>query len=115
MGTAPKSKGETSDSSSVAVRPIFRRSSGLSADDYIRSHSPTTNSEGFVTAPVSESDQLRGPTFIKRGFVVEGTSPLQEQVDPVTMRRIVPTGDGNLDRQHQGLKEAVMTPTTVEQ
>lgn len=79
------------------------RRGGLSAEDYIQSHSMATNSEGFATAPVAESELVRGPTLTKRGL---------QEVDPSQMHTIVPAGHGNLDK-HQELREEVMTTPTV--
>ncbi|KAF9212516.1 hypothetical protein BGZ59_006671 [Podila verticillata] len=79
------------------------RRGGLSADDYIQSHSIATNGEGFTTDPMAESNLARGPALTKRGL---------QEVDPSQMYTIVPAGHGNLDK-HQELREEVMTTPTV--
>ncbi|KAG0085251.1 hypothetical protein BGZ92_009139 [Podila epicladia] len=84
--------------------PLADTRGGLSAEDYIRSNSFTTDSEGFRTAPVVESDMVRGPALTKRGGL--------QEVDLSQMHNVVPAGHGNLDK-HQELREEVVTTHPV--
>ncbi|KAF9300360.1 hypothetical protein BGZ74_007990 [Mortierella antarctica] len=89
---------------SLRTLPLADTRGGLSAEDYIRSHSLPTNSEGFMAAPVVESDLVRGPALTKRGGL--------QEVDMSQMHNIVPAGHGNLDK-HQELREEVVTTHPV--
>ncbi|KAF9390082.1 hypothetical protein CPB97_009979 [Podila verticillata] len=112
VSAAPVPSMEYGQHPQLAALPVVRtlpladtRRGGLSADDYIQSHSMTTNSEGFTTDPVAESSLVRGPALTRRGL---------QEVDPSQMHTIVPAGHGNLDK-HQELREEVMgTPTVAE-
>ncbi|KAF9313415.1 hypothetical protein BG003_005220 [Podila horticola] len=84
--------------------PLSDTRGGLSAEDYIKSHSLPTDSEGFRTAPVAESNLVRGPALTKRGGL--------QEVEPSQMHNIVPAGHGNLDR-HQEPREEVVTSHPV--
>ncbi|KAG0027316.1 hypothetical protein BGZ82_009038 [Podila clonocystis] len=84
--------------------PLTDTRGGLSAEDYIRSHSLTTNSEGFRAAPVAESNLVRGPALTKRDGL--------QEVDLSQMHNVVPAGHGNLDK-HQELREEVVTTHPV--
>lgn len=110
VSAAPVPSMEYGQHSQPAALPIVRslpladtRRGGLSADDYIQSHSMATNSEGFTTDPVAESNLVHGPALAKRRL---------QEVDPSQMHTIVPAGHGNLDK-HQELREEVMTTPTV--
>ncbi|KAG0022233.1 hypothetical protein BGZ81_008614 [Podila clonocystis] len=84
--------------------PLTDPRGGLSAEDYIRSHSFTTNSEGFRAAPVAESYLVHGPALTKRDGL--------QEVDLSQMHNVVPAGHGNLDK-HQELREEVVTTRPV--
>ncbi|KAF9428180.1 hypothetical protein BGZ94_003152 [Podila epigama] len=56
----------------------YTTGTGLSAEDYILSHSPTTDSEGFtivsISKPASEPNLIRGPALTRRSITSSGSS-----------------------------------------